>query len=142
MLLLMAWGAVVVMVGAKIGPVVLERVEISDECVEGFARKGTMFGAWTMMRKYIAGYDGSLISRPANWSIRSAISSVSFGVSLEGAGASVFERIVFFSFFFSFFFSDLRSCAISSSSSESETSSELVLTLFQRGIPVNLRRTG
>src|SRR5882724_4084327 len=109
----MAWGAMVVVVGAKIGPVVLARVGISDECVEDFARKGIICGAWMMMQKYIAGYDGSLMSRPANLSIRSAISSVSFGVSLVdiGVGALVFEQVVFFSFFFSFFFSIFRSCA-------------------------------
>jgi len=38
MLLLMAWDAVVVVVGAKIGPVVLAQVVIAVECVEGFAR--------------------------------------------------------------------------------------------------------
>jgi len=81
-----------------------------------------------MTEKYIAGYNGSLMSRSAKLSIRSAISSVSLGVALVDSdpGASGFEQLALFSFF-NFFFSVLKSWAISSSSSESEASSELVL---------------
>src|SRR5882724_12028110 len=126
----MAWGAVVVMVGAKIGPVVLAQVGISDVCVGGVRKKGIICGVRMMTRKYFAAYPSSSILSLFSSLIRSAISSVSSGMALDdvGGGASAFERVDFFSFFFSFFFSNLRSCAISSSSSESEASSELVLS--------------